>query len=84
MTVKNSLGSEHALSVVVPALNEAAGIGPVLDRLVTVLGASSVLGMRLSSWMTAPTMERVRSRSKEKECTGHTASAERGLWCIHL
>lgn len=31
--------TEHALSVVVPALNEAAGIGPVLDRLVTELGA---------------------------------------------
>ena len=31
-------GTEHALSVVVPALNEAAGIGPVLDRLATVLG----------------------------------------------
>ena len=32
-------GTEHAaLSVVVPALNEAAGIGPVLDKLVTVLG----------------------------------------------
>lgn len=30
--------AKHALSVVVPALNEAAGIGPVLDRLVTVLG----------------------------------------------
>ena len=31
-------GTEHALSVVVPALNEAAGIGPVLGRLAAVLG----------------------------------------------
>ena len=30
--------TEQTLSVVVPALNEAAGIGPVLDRLVAVLG----------------------------------------------
>lgn len=30
--------TEHALSAVVPAFNEEAGIGPVLDRLVTVLG----------------------------------------------
>ena len=31
-----------ALSVVVPAFNEEAGIGPVLDRLVTVLGELGV------------------------------------------
>ncbi len=34
--------TESALSVVVPALNEEAGIGPVLDRLVTVLGELGV------------------------------------------
>ena len=34
--------TESVLSVVVPALNEEAGIGPVLDRLVTVLGEFGV------------------------------------------